>query len=379
MLNKSDFNFELTIVMPCLNEAETIVSCIKKANLFFNKHSILGEVVVADNGSIDNSKILAIKHGARVVEVHSIGYGSAIRGGIESANSEFVIVGDSDDSHDFENLELFYQGLTNGYDLIIGNRFKGGLYKDDMPFLHRYLGNPILTGLGNLFFGTNIGDFHCGLRALNKTSYFKMNLTTNGMEFASEMIVKAKLHSLNMIEVPTKVFPSGRSREAHLKTWPDGWRHLRFLLLYSPKWLFFYPGFILILTGVILSLNFINRFIQIDQNILFCAAAILILTGFQFVLFYALTKIFATNNGLIPQTKNYQSIFTKLTLERGLVLGLSSIVFGVGYFVYNFDTLKIVNEKYYYMYVTLVAICLGLQTVLFSFFFSILGLKNKQK
>lgn len=362
--------------MPCLNEVETLAICINKATSFLNRNNILGEVVVADNGSTDGSQDVAVNCGARVISVPIKGYGSAIRGGIEAAKSEYIIVGDSDDSHDLENLELFYNGIKEGEDLVVGNRFKGGLNKEDMPFMHRYVGNPVLTGLGNLFFKTNIGDFHCGLRALTKTSFYKMNLATTGMEFASEMIVKAKLHNLSVIEVPTKVFPSGRSREAHLQTWPDGWRHLRFLLLYSPKWLFFYPGFMLSLFGVLLMCYLMYMPMTLSANALFGGASVMVLIGFQFVLFYALTKIYATNHGLIPDSKSYQNIFTKFTLERGLVLGLLLMLLGGIAAIFSVNNYTFNGGNSYIIFIALIALCLGVQTILFSFFFSVLGLKG---
>jgi glycosyltransferase involved in cell wall biosynthesis len=362
--------------MPCLNEAETLAMCIQKAQLFLKKCDLLGEVIVADNGSTDGSQQIAKDNNAVVVNVPLKGYGSAIRGGINAAKSEYVIVGDSDDSHDLENLELFYKHLKNGSDLVVGNRFKGGLNKQDMPFMHRYIGNPVLTGLGNLFFKTKIGDFHCGLRGLTKSAFKAMNLATTGMEFASEMIVKAKLNNLKIVEVPTKVFPSGRSRAAHLQTWPDGWRHLRFLLLYSPKWLFFYPGFILGAVGVLLMVLLMLDKFNGGVELLYGLSSALILGGFQFVLFFALTKIYATNHGLIPQSKNYQSIFTKFTLERGLVFGFLLMVFSVLSILFNinFHTFNLENKPM--VFIALVSSCLSIQIILFSFFFSILGLKG---
>lgn len=366
---------ELSIVMPCLNEAETLAICIQKAHRFIDRIGVEAEVVVADNGSTDGSQEIATQNNARVVNVPVKGYGSAIKGGIQAAKAEFIIVGDSDDSHDLENLDEFFEKLTEGYDLVIGNRFKGGLNKEDMPFMHRYLGNPVLTGLGNLFFKTKIGDFHCGLRGLTKTAFAQMKLATNGMEFASEMIVKAKLNNLKMLEVSTKVFPSGRSRPAHLQTWPDGWRHLRFLLLYSPKWLFFNPGLMLCGLGVLAFLY--GMYSELTNPIaLFGLATVLLLVGFQFVLFYALTKIYATNHGLIPESKNYQQIFTRFTLERGLILGVLLILIGVVVGVVNLDFAIIQFTDIKLLFLSLVSLCLGVQTILFSFFFSILGLKG---
>ena len=231
-------NLELSIVMPCLNEAETLEICIKKAQAFFEKHDVHGEVVIADNGSTDGSQAIAERLNARVVPVAEKGYGNALKGGIKAAKGKYVIMGDADDSYDFSKLELFVEKLREGHDLVMGNRFKGGVKKGAMPFLHKYLGNPVLSFIGRLFFNIKIGDFHCGLRGFSKEAFHKMKLNTTGMEFASEMIVKSKLNGLTFAEVPTILHPDGRSRPPHLNTWRDGWRHLRFLLLYSPRWLF---------------------------------------------------------------------------------------------------------------------------------------------
>ena len=376
-MNNTLEHIELSIVMPCLNEAETLATCIKKAQRFLERCNIKGEVVVADNGSTDGSREIALAHNAVLVEVPVKGYGSAIRGGIEHARAEFVIVGDSDDSHDLENLELFYEGLKEGVDLVVGNRFKGGLSKKDMPFMHRYVGNPVLTGLGNLFFKSKLGDFHCGLRGLTKEAFYKMNLATTGMEFASEMIVKATLHKLMIREVPTKVFPSGRSRDPHLRTWPDGWRHLRFLLLYSPKWLFLYPGVLLAILGLISMVLFIPRPITASTNLLLGTASITLLVGYQFMLFNWLTRIYATNHGLIPETKKYRQIFTNFTLERGLVFGLLLMIIGFLFLGFNFDIKHMELKETNFVFVALVCICIAVQSILFSFFFSILGLKSR--
>ena len=242
---------ELSIVMPCLNEAETLAICIEKAQNFLNRENIVGEILIADNGSTDGSQKIAKNLNATVINVDSKGYGSALRGGIEAANGDYVIMGDADDSYDFSNLMPYLSKLREGFDLVMGNRFKGGIEKGAMPFLHKYLGNPVLSFIGRLFFKTNIGDFHCGLRGFSKEAYYKMELKTTGMEFASEMIVKASLINLKIAEVPTVLSKDGRSRPPHLNTWRDGWRHLRFLVLYSPNWLFLIPGMLLMLFGLI--------------------------------------------------------------------------------------------------------------------------------
>ena len=241
-------NLELSIVMPCLNEAETLATCIRKAQSFLSGAGIAGEVVIADNGSTDGSPGIAASLGARVVNVEAKGYGSALRGGIEAARGRFVIMGDADDSYDFAALTPFVERLRAGDQLVMGNRFRGGIAPGAMPSLHRYLGNPVLTSIGRLFFGSPCGDFHCGLRGFEREAILGLGLRTTGMEFASEMVVRATLDELRIVEVPTTLSKDGRNRPPHLRSWRDGWRHLRFLLMYSPRWLFLYPG--LLLMGV---------------------------------------------------------------------------------------------------------------------------------
>ena len=241
---------ELSIVMPCLNEAETLEVCIKKAQNSLRENQLAGEVIIADNGSTDGSQAIAERLGARVVPVDRKGYGSALLGGIAAARGRFIIMGDADDSYEFTNLMPFVAKLREGFELVMGNRFKGGIKPGAMPPLHRYLGNPVLTGIGRLFFGCPAGDFHCGLRGFSKAAIDRLNLQTTGMEFASEMVVKGSLQGLRITEVPTTLSPDGRSRPPHLRSWRDGWRHLRFMLVYSPRWLFLYPGLLLMLVGL---------------------------------------------------------------------------------------------------------------------------------
>lgn len=371
-------NLELSIVMPCLNEVETIAICIEKAQSFMQNNGVEGEVVIGDNGSTDGSQDIARSLGAIVVNVKKKGYGNASRGAIEASSGKFIITADTDDSHDILNLHAFIEKLREGNDLVMGNRFKGEKNKEAMPFLHRYVGNPLLTFIGNLFFKTNLGDFHCGLRGFTREAYNKMDLSTPGMEFASEIIVKASLLNLNITEVPTTVFPAGRNRKAHLRTFPDGWRHLRFLLLYSPKWLFLIPGFLCMLTGIIGA--FYILFTKETNNYQWIPLfAGLFLISFQFVVFYALTKIYATNHGLIPRKKSYDKLFVYFTLERGVVLGFFFTVLGVVFYCFGFkndignmeNILKIVVPA-------IVVVVLGIQMILFSFVFSILGLKEEK-
>jgi glycosyltransferase involved in cell wall biosynthesis len=380
-------NPELSIVMPCLNEAETLETCIKKAQYFFNTHNVDGEIVIADNGSTDNSVEIAKANNAIVIHAKKKGYGSALKTGIESANGTYIIMGDADDSYDFSNLLPYLSKLREGYDLVMGNRFKGGIEKDAMPFLHKYLGNPVLSFTGRLFFKVKIGDFHCGLRGFSKAAYNKMNLKTSGMEFASEMVVKSKLNNLSITEVPTTLKKDGRSRKPHLKTWSDGWRHLRFLMLYAPNWLFLFPGIFLVVIGLILStLLVINpikfNHLTLDVHTLLYSSSFLLL-GFQFVIFYGLTKIFAVENELLPKSNRYNKLFKIINLERGLVIGFVLLFFG---FFLSIKGLSIWQDAHYgildistTLRVIIPAITflqLGIQTILFSLFFSVLGLKK---
>lgn len=380
---------EISIVMPCLNEAETLAVCIEKARDFLEKNQIQGEIIIADNGSQDGSQAIAIKCGAIVVETQKKGYGEALKAGFEKASGQFIIMADADNSYDFSALSAFVEKLRSGSDLVIGNRFKGGIQKNAMPFLHRYIGNPVLSFLGRLFFNSSIGDFHCGLRGFSAEAYQKLNLTTSGMEFASEMIVKAHLMNLKITEVPTILYKDGRSRKPHLKTWSDGWRHLRFLLLYSPNWLFLIPGLLLMSIGLILSIALILSPIQLgkitlDVHTLLYASGFVI-SGFQFVVFYGLTKVFAVTQNLLPKSQRFNTVFKVINLERGLILGLFMTLFGVGLSMYG---LSIWSEKSFghlessqTLRIVIPAVTLsilGLQTILFSFFFSILGLKDEK-
>src|ERR1051326_9078758 len=244
---------ELSVVMPCLNEAETLPTCIRKAKKALHQLGIRGEIIIADNGSSDGSPEIAASLDARVIHVAEKGYGSALMGGIKAARGKYIIMGDADDSYDFTNLRPFVEKLRAGYDLVMGNRFKGGIAPNAMPPLHRYLGNPVLTGIGRIFFRSPCGDFHCGLRGFNRAAIQRLDLRTRGMEFASETVVKASLHGLRITEVPTTLSVDGRNRPPHLRSWRDGWRHLRFLLLYSPRWLFLYPGLLLMIVGAVAS------------------------------------------------------------------------------------------------------------------------------
>ena len=326
-------NVEVSILMPCLNEAETIEVCVRKAREYLVSRGIKGEVIVADNGSTDGSQALAIKAGARVVRVTSRGYGAALLGGIQAAHGNLIIMGDADDSYDFTDLDPFLDKLRAGYELVMGNRFLGGIKQDAMPPLHRYLGNPVLTGIGRVLFRSSLGDFHCGLRGFRRDSIMSLALTCTGMEFASEMVVKATLRKLRIAEVPTTLSPDGRSRRPHLRSWRDGWRHLRFLLLFSPAWLFFYPGVALLLLGLLGGIWLTPGprtagSVTFSINTLLFAAASLII-GFQAIVFYMFAKTHAIRSGLLPEDPVVARIRDVLRLEVALLVGGLAVMAGL--------------------------------------------------
>lgn len=380
---------ELTIVMPCLNEAETLKVCIDKAMKYLNDNNISGEVVIGDNGSTDGSQDIARSCGARVVDIPRKGYGSALMGAIQAAKGKYVIMGDSDDSYDFSNLNAYVEKLRGGYDLVMGNRFKGGIAKGAMPFLHYYLGNPVLSFIGKLFFGGGINDFHCGLRGFRQDIVTLLNLQTTGMEFASEMVVKAQINKLKIIEVPTTLSPDGRSRPPHLRTWRDGWRHLRFLLLYSPKWLFLIPGLTLMLIGLILFILIQQGPVQLmnihfDTNTLLYAGAFVVI-GFQAVNFAVFTRIYALQQGFLPKNSTLDKLYNFITLEAGLIIGVLITLAGLGgsvYSLYLWDQQDFGQLNYSSILRVVIpsvfAIMIGLQTIFSSFFLSFLGLNQKK-
>src|SRR5699024_6104127 len=288
-INKTP-DIELSIVIPCLNEEKTLGRCIQKAMDFLDMHNVCGEVVVADNGSTDQSKTIAQENNARIVNAPDKGYGNALRAGMAAAHGRYIIMGDADNSYDFLKLQPFLEKLRKGYDLVIGNRFEGGIYKGAMPFLHKHIGNPVLSFAGRLFYKIPVNDFHCGLRGIARNACEQLSLKAAGMEFASEMIVKAHLHKLRITEVPTTLPPDGRSKPPHLITWRDGWRHLRFLLLYAPKWLFWYPGITIAGVGVILSVTLILGPVSLGEVVLgihtLLYAMAMVLIGYQWASFY---------------------------------------------------------------------------------------------
>jgi len=333
---------ELTILMPCLNEAETLAACVRQARKFLADNNVDGEVLVADNGSTDGSRDIAAAEGARMVPVGQRGYGAALLGGIEAARGRYVIMGDADESYDFSALMPFVEKLRDGYDLVMGNRFKGGIAPGAMKASHQYLGNPVLSGLGRLFFSIPIGDFHCGLRGFNRDRIRELGLSTSGMEFASEMVVRSALAGYNMTEVPTTLSKDGRSRPPHLNTWRDGWRHLRFLLIYSPRWLFLYPGLVLLALGLAGVLVLFPGDLKLGASTLgintFIAACMAVLIGVQSVTFAAVARRYSTLRGLLPPSTRYSALLRAMTPERmlggGVVLFLVAAL-GLAWSVYQ--------------------------------------------
>jgi glycosyltransferase involved in cell wall biosynthesis len=326
--------FELTILMPCLNEAETICRCINKARSFLERSGISGEVLIADNGSTDGSVELALAAGARVVPAAERGYGAALQTGIAAARGTYVIMGDADDSYDFSRLDQFVARLREGCDLVMGNRFRGGIAPSAMPFLHRYVGNPALSLVGRRFFHANIGDFHCGLRGFRRDRILALGLNTTGMEFASEMVARAALNRLAIDEVPTTLDVDGRSRRPHLRTWHDGWRHLRFLLMFSPRWLFLYPGLALILLGLAGTIALFPGELALSDHLViggntFLVAAVAVLVGVQIVGFGIIARHFATTHGILPPSQHLTRLLSKLSLERELLTALGIILVGL--------------------------------------------------
>ena len=379
---------ELSVVMPCLNEAETLETCIRKAQRALREHQIAGEIIIADNGSTDGSCEIAHRLGARVVNVEKKGYGSALISGIAAARGQYVIMGDADDSYDFSHMPRFLEKLREGSDLVVGNRFLGGIAPEAMPPLHRYLGNPGLTWIGRVFFHCATGDIYCGLRAFNRKALLRMDLRTTGMEFAIEMVVKATLLGLRVTAVPTTLSPAGRTRRPHLRTWLDGWRTLRFMLLYSPRWLFFYPGVLLMSAGLLTGVWLMPQpravgGVTFDAHtLLYAAMAVLI--GSQATCFAVFARTFAVTEGLLPEDALLNRLFSIFTLEKGIAAGVVFILGGLAgsaYAVYawgthNFGPLDF-SSSLRVVIPSVTAITLGFQIVLSSFLVSLLGLARR--
>ncbi len=379
---------ELTVVMPCLNEAETLATCIDKAHAALRANSIAGEVVIADNGSTDGSQQIARDHGARLIPVPIRGYGAALNAGILAARGKYILMGDADDSYEFNHVPRFLEQLRNGADLVMGNRFRGGIGPKAMPPLHKYLGNPVLSFLGRALFNVPIGDFHCGMRAFSKDAYERLALRTTGMEFASEMVVKSALLGQKIVEVPTTLQKDGRSRPPHLKTWRDGWRHLRFLLIYSPRWLFLIPGLVLMFVGLGLTAWLLpaeRPFGHVNlgvDTLAYAAAAVLL--GFQLVFFAIAAKVFAITEGLLPEDQSFDRWFQYITLETGLIAGVLMVLAGIGIAISSvvswshtgYGPLPPVRMMRHTL-PAMLCLMLGTETCFASFFLSLLTLKRR--
>jgi glycosyltransferase involved in cell wall biosynthesis len=374
--------------MPCLNEAETLAFCVRQAVAALRDNNIAGEVVVADNGSTDGSQKIAAEEGARVVNVPTRGYGAALIAGIEAARGKYVLMADADASYHFEHLPRFLPKLENGYDLVMGNRFSGTIEPGAMPPLHRYLGNPVLSAIGRIFFRIPVRDFHCGLRAFRRDAILSLNLRTTGMEFASEMVVKSSLAGLRMTEVPTTLSPDGRSRPPHLRSWRDGWRHLRFLLLFSPRWLFFYPGIITFFVGLLISLwllpgpQTLGRW-TFDVDTLTYSLG-LVLIGAHISVFAVSARVFGTQEGFLPPNPKFERIFNYINLEVGLIFGGTLLLIGLvilGYAIHIWHSAGFGDLSPQYMLrLTLPsATCfmLGVEAIFGSFFLSLLGMNRR--
>jgi glycosyltransferase involved in cell wall biosynthesis len=379
---------ELSVVMPCLNEAETLDGCVQKARRFLDENGIEGEIIVADNGSTDGSRAIAERLPVRVVVADERGYGSALMAGFLAARGRFIVMGDADGSYDFSSLLPFVSRLRQGYDLVMGNRFRGGIEPGAMPALHRHLGNPVLTAIGRLLFRSPCRDFHCGLRAVSREAVLRMNLQTTGMEFASEMVLKATLLDMRIAEVPTVLRPDGRSRPSHLRSWRDGWRHLRFMLLYSPRWLFLYPGLLLMAVGLGLGAWLLPGprrvgVATLDVHTLLYAA-IMVILGFQAVNFAVFTKIFAMTNDLLPEDPRLTRLFRFVTLEVGIGVGTVLVAVGLTASAFAFHSWSAEAygplEPTNVMRITIpavLALTLGFEIILSSFFLSVLGLRRR--
>ena len=381
----------LSIVMPCLNEAETLAVCVGKAKASLKQSGLPGEVIVADNGSSDGSTKIAEDLGARVIHVREKGYGSALRGGIDAAKGKWIIMGDADDSYDFSDLNRFVEKLQQGYQLVMGCRLPSGggkIIAGAMPWKHRWLGNPVLSWIGRLFFNCPVHDFHCGLRAFPKEAYEQMDLRTTGMEFASEMVIKATLKSLRIAEVPITLFKDGRSRPPHLRSWRDGWRHLRFMLLFSPTWLFLVPGVLLVLAGGIFGTMLTYGPVKLagiwfDTNTLL-ACSLAVVLGLQTCLFGIFTRVFASTERLLSPSSLLATLSKAASLERGLLLGIMFFLVG---FMLLFSKLLFWRAVHFgplsypeslrTVIPAVSCMTIGCQIVFSSFFLSILSLPRR--
>jgi glycosyltransferase involved in cell wall biosynthesis len=379
----ADVSLEFSVIMPCLNEAATLATCIRKARCCLARLGIDGEVVVADNGSTDGSPAIATAEGARVISVPVRGYGAALFAGACEARGRFLIMGDADDSYDFSTLDSFVDALRGGVDLVIGNRFRGGIRPGAMPWKNRYFGNPVLSAIGRRLFRSNIGDFHCGLRGVSKDAFTRLNLQTTGMEFASEMIIKALLLGMRVSEVPTVLTPDGRNRPPHLRPWRDGWRHLTFMFLFSPRWLFLYPGAALLTAGLA-GYAALARGIDADAAPWVLASSVAVLLGFNSVVFAFCARIYAFNQRFVPQDERLERLFRYFKLEGGLLAGAALIaVGGAGVWWslrHGAPATSLPEEGQAWLVASsaaATALVLGGQMILGSFLFSLFGIRRR--
>jgi glycosyltransferase involved in cell wall biosynthesis len=384
-----DESVEVTVLMPCLNEVRTLASCIRKADEALRKHGIRGEILVADNGSKDGSQELAEQLGARVLRISERGYGAALAGGIAAARGRYIIMADSDDSYDLGNLMPFVEKLREGCDLVMGNRFQGGIQPGAMPPLHRYFGNPLLTAVGQLFFKNPCGDFYCGQRGFRKATIEALELQTTGMEFALEMLVKATMMGMRVTEVPVTLSPDGRDRPPHLHSWRDGWRSLRFFLVYSPRWLFLYPSLMMMAFGLVAGMWLLpgpRRFAGVILDVhtlIYCAAAIIL--GFQLFMFSVLGKLLAISTGLHPRKPELERLVSRVRLEVGLIFGAVLLVIGLGasaYAFYDWAGTRFGDlDPFRSMRIIIpavLALTLGLQMIFSSFYLGLLQLQFRK-
>lgn len=379
---------EVSVVMPCLNESETLAKCIEKAAAALRSSGLAGEIVVADNGSTDGSQAIARGAGARVVDVTTRGYGAALLAGISAARGKFVVIADSDDSYDLTQVDAYVKKLREGYDLVMGNRFRGRIAPGAMPFLHRYLGTPVLTMLAHIFFGSPCGDVNCGMRGIRKEAILGLNLRSLGMEFASEMLVKFSGFGLRIAEIPTNLDVDGRSKPPHLRTWRDGWRHLRFMLLYSPRWLFLYPGYALMALGAVCGAALLPGDLHVGginlgvNTLVYCA--IMLSIGYQLVTFAVFTKVYAVSAGFIPRNQRFERLSKSASLETGVLAAIASIVVGLAFSLFavwhweqtGFGSLD-PSKSLRLVMPGVVFMGMGVQTLFSSFFLSILGIGKR--
>lgn len=385
---------DFTILMPCLNEQETLARCIEKAKQGLERAGAVGEILIADNGSTDGSIALAERHGARVVHVKEKGYGSALRGGVAAARGRWVIMGDADDSYDFSHISGFVEKLRAGDELVMGCRLPvggGTIMPGAMPWKNRHIGNPVLSLIGRVFFKCPANDFHSGLRGFSKTAFEAMDLQTTGMELASEIVIKSTLKGLRISEVPITLHKDGRSRPPHLRPWRDGWRHLRFMLLFSPRWLFLVPGLILSVLGVISAAALMQSDIRFGSVVLnvgtLAMACMAVIVGFQLVAFAFFTKVFAIAEGLLPDDPRLSKLFKVFTLEKGVVSGVAVLLGGIAIFLRalwiwreaDYGRLPSAEDNLRLIIPAATLIVLGIQAIFSSFFMSALGLRTTSR